>query len=180
MTGKFDYFSEVRIRWKNGCLSEECQLLNRAASRTELAEHALSLSLACSSVDGSPSHFYEFDKLGGITNGYRGSNELETGAHELRMSEDGYALFGIRFRTMDVRELRGSPNATVRGLVVEYHRPGRKQFLWNTFDHLEWICSRSRLSGIVWISLPSLFDEKIKYSLFTARSRLRQRFVAIL
>jgi hypothetical protein len=44
------YFSEVRIRWKNGCLSEECQLLHRAASRTELADHASSLSLGCSSV----------------------------------------------------------------------------------------------------------------------------------
>jgi len=49
---------------------------------------------------------------------------------------DGYCLFGIEFRTMDLTALGGLSNASVRGLVVEYQRDNFS-LLWNTFEHLD-------------------------------------------
>lgn len=89
---------------------------------------------AWSSRDGSASVFHEFDAMGTFRASYRASNGLETGPHELRLADNGYALFGIEFRTMDLSSLGGLPNASVRGIVVEWNRGGQI-FRWNTFDH---------------------------------------------
>ena len=90
---------------------------------------------AWSSSDGGPSHFYELDALGIINSEYRASDGLETDSHELRFRGEGYALFGIQFRTVDMRSFGGLPAAAVQGFVVEYHRSGSPPFLWNTFNH---------------------------------------------
>jgi hypothetical protein len=90
---------------------------------------------ACSSLGTAPSHFYEFDNLGEVTNEYRASGGLDTDPHELRMRGDNYALLGIQFRTQDLRSVGGLASASVEGFVVEYRRPGHDPFFWNTFDH---------------------------------------------
>ncbi len=90
---------------------------------------------AWSSTDGSPSIFHEFDVTGKITGGYRASGNLETGPHELRLVSTGHVLFGIEFRTMDLTAYGGLPNASVRGITVEWSR-GTQPFRWSTFDHL--------------------------------------------
>ena len=92
---------------------------------------------AWSTIDGSPSCFQEFDALGAITNRYRASSQLETGPHELRMQGTTYVLFGIEYRMMDMTAYGGLPNASVKGLIVEWHRSGQPVFLWNTFDHFD-------------------------------------------
>lgn len=89
---------------------------------------------AWSSTDGTPSVFHQFDIMGRITSSFRASSGLETGPHELRLTESGYVLFGIEFRTMDLTTYGGLPNASVRGIVVEWHRSSQP-FRWNTFDH---------------------------------------------
>lgn len=89
---------------------------------------------AWSSIDGSPSVFYAFDLLGRVAATYRASERRETGPHELRLVADGYALFGIEFRTMDLTPYGGLPNASVRGVVVEWIC-GNRQLRWSTFDH---------------------------------------------
>ena len=61
---------------------------------------------------------------------------LTTGPHELRVFDNGYCLFGIEFRTMDLTAMDGQAQASVRGLVVEYHG-SNASLLWNTFDYLE-------------------------------------------
>lgn len=90
-----------------------------------------------SSADGGTSHFYELDALGNIRGEYRASGDLATDPHELRMRGESYALFGIQFRTMDMRSFGGLPAAAVQGFVVEYHRPGSPPLLWDTFDHFD-------------------------------------------
>lgn len=90
---------------------------------------------AWSSLDGSPSHFYAFDKIGEVTAEYAASNGLATDPHELRMRGSSYALFGFEFRTMDLTSLGGLPKAAVQGFVVEHHTAGGSRLLWNTFDH---------------------------------------------
>ena len=62
---------------------------------TDVQKHANGRYTAWSSTDGSPSNFHEFDVMGRITGGYRASNQLETGPHELRLVSGGYVLFGI-------------------------------------------------------------------------------------
>ncbi|MER3523408.1 MAG: hypothetical protein C4326_04905 [Ignavibacteria bacterium] len=52
----------------------------------------------------------------------------------MRLAADGYALFGIEFRTMDLTRYGGLPDASVRGIVVEWNR-GSRQLHGNTFDH---------------------------------------------
>lgn len=89
---------------------------------------------AWSSTDGSPASFHEFDVMGRVITRYRASNPLETGPHELRLVSNGYVLFGIEFRTLDLTAYGGLPNASVRGIVVEWNR-GTQVFRWNTFDH---------------------------------------------
>lgn len=101
---------------------------------TDVQKHANGRYTAWSSTDGSPSNFHEFDVMGRITGGYRASNQLETGPHELRLVNGGYVLFGIEFRTMDLTAFGGLPNASVRGIVVEWQR-GVQLFRWNTFDY---------------------------------------------
>ena len=90
---------------------------------------------AWGSIDAAPPHYYEFDLTGQIRASYQAANLLGTGPHELRLLGHGYALFGIEFRTMDLTAYGGSASANVRGIVVEYHLPGRQPLLWNTFDH---------------------------------------------
>lgn len=92
---------------------------------------------AFSSLRNEPSHFYEMNQLGEVVREFRASNGLETGPHELRIFDDGYCLFGIEHRTMDLRAIGGLPNAVVRGLVVEYHRGAAAPLLWNTFEHMQ-------------------------------------------
>jgi hypothetical protein len=90
---------------------------------------------AWSSTDGSPSHFYEFDKQGTVTAEYKASNGLATDPHELRVRGDSYALFGLQSQTLDLSAVSGLLNASVQGFVVEFYRPGRQQFYWSTLDH---------------------------------------------
>jgi hypothetical protein len=92
---------------------------------------------AFSSADGSSPHFYELDQLGRITREFRASNGLETGAHEIKFSEDGHCLFGITFREMDLTSIGGMPNAIVRGMIVEYHRSNGQSLFWSPFDHFQ-------------------------------------------
>ncbi len=89
---------------------------------------------AWSSTDSVTFHFHRFDVMGRITTSYRASNGLDTGPHELRLVHAGYVLFGIEFRPMDLTAYGGVPNASVRGIVVEWSR-GTQLFRWNTFDH---------------------------------------------
>lgn len=91
---------------------------------------------AYTSLDASPSRFFEFDHSGNIARKFAASGGLATGPHELRLFNNGYSLFGVEFRTMDLTAMGGLANASVRGLVVEHHR-NNAAMLWNTFEHLE-------------------------------------------
>jgi len=85
-------------------------------------------------LDDRRSIFYELDGLGNILHEYQSTSTVETGPHELLIRGTGYTLFGVEYRTMDLTQFGGLPNATVRGLIVEHGGSG--SFLWNTFDHL--------------------------------------------
>ncbi|MBI3006621.1 MAG: aryl-sulfate sulfotransferase [Ignavibacteriales bacterium] len=91
----------------------------------------------CVSVSSSSSLFYEMDNLGSIIRSYKADADKDTDIHELRIADSSHALFGIEYRFMDLTELGGVESARVKGIVVEYHRPGASPFLWNTFDHLK-------------------------------------------
>ncbi len=91
---------------------------------------------AYTSLDASPSRFFEFDHSGEVLREFAASGGLATGPHELRLFDNGYCLFGIEFRNMDLTAIGGAANIAVRGLVVEYHR-GNSNLRWNTFEHLE-------------------------------------------
>ena len=90
---------------------------------------------AWSSIDGTQGRFYEFDGSGTISATFSASQSRETGPHELRVSASAYALFGLDYRTMDLTAYGGLSDASVKGIVVEYHRSGQAPFLWNSFDH---------------------------------------------
>ena len=85
-------------------------------------------------LDDRRSKFYELDGLGNLLHEYQSTATLETGPHELLIRGTGYTLFGVEYRTMNLTQFGGLPNATVRGLTVEHGGSG--SFLWNTFDHL--------------------------------------------
>jgi hypothetical protein len=89
-----------------------------------------------SSLDGSPSHFYELDPLGRVTREFRATNGLATGPHELRLLANGYCLFGVEYRVMDLSAYGGMTDATVRATIVELNRPDGSSLRWNPFDHL--------------------------------------------
>lgn len=90
---------------------------------------------AWSSIDGTQGKFYEFDASGKISASYSPTPPLETGPHELRIFGSAFVLFGLDYRTMDMTPYGGLDNASVKGIVVEYHRPGRVLFSWSSFDH---------------------------------------------
>lgn len=89
-----------------------------------------------SSLDDSPAHFYELDQAGNVLQEFYASAGRATGAHELRLFDGRYCLFGLEDRSMDLTGIGGLPNATVRGMVIEYHR-SNSSFFWSTFEHLE-------------------------------------------
>lgn len=91
---------------------------------------------AYTSLDVSPSRFFEFDHTGNVLREFAASEGRATGPHELRLFDNGYALFGIAFHNLDLTALGGTADISVRGLVMEYHRGGTN-LLWNTFEHLE-------------------------------------------
>lgn len=91
---------------------------------------------AHTSLDASPSRFFELDHTGNVLREFAASTGLATGPHELRLFDNGYCLFGVEFRTMDLTAMGGLANASVRGLVVEHHRDNAA-LRWNTFEHLE-------------------------------------------
>ncbi len=91
---------------------------------------------AFTSIDESPSHFYEFDNLGNITREFRAGNGRETGPHELRLLDDGYCLFGVQFQEMNLTASGGLQNARIRGTIVEYNRSAQSLF-WNPFEHFQ-------------------------------------------
>ncbi len=90
---------------------------------------------AYTSLDASPSRFFEFDNIGHVLREFAASGGRATGSHELRLFDNGYCLFGVEFRPMDLTAIGGWSNASVRGLVVEYYR-GNASLQWNTFDYL--------------------------------------------
>lgn len=90
-----------------------------------------------SSHDGASPRFLRMDNLGNVLHEYRSLVFPETGPHELRLRQDGYCLFGIEYRLMDLTGIGGQSNARVRGLTVEYHRFSGASFVWNTFDHFD-------------------------------------------
>jgi hypothetical protein len=90
-----------------------------------------------SSLHGAPSHFYELDRLGNVLREFAASEGRTTGVHELRLSEGGYSLYGLEFRTMDLSALGGRVEASVRGNVIEYHRMNQSPLFWRTLDHLD-------------------------------------------
>ncbi len=92
---------------------------------------------AYTSVDASPSRFYEMDKFGTILRDIIPRLSTEPGPHELRMTDEGYYLFSIEFRHMDLRTYGGRENARVRGMNIEYERSVGTPFTWSTFDHLQ-------------------------------------------
>ncbi len=90
-----------------------------------------------SSDDGSPLHFYELDFWGNITREFQAGNGLDTGAHELRLLDDGYCLFGIQFYEMNLSDFGGVQNARIRCTVIEYHRGSTQALLWNPLEHFQ-------------------------------------------
>lgn len=92
---------------------------------------------AHSTLNGDPPHFYELDALGNVRREFRAGNGRDTGVHELRLFEDRHCLYGVEFREMDLTALGGRADATVRGVVIEYHRLNQAPFFWNAFDHLQ-------------------------------------------
>lgn len=88
-----------------------------------------------SSHDGATPRFLQMDNLGDVQEEYRSQVFPETGPHELRLRQDGYCLFGVEYRLMDLTAIGGQSNARVRGLSVEYHRNAGVSLVWNTFDH---------------------------------------------
>ncbi|HVZ38659.1 MAG TPA: aryl-sulfate sulfotransferase [Candidatus Kapabacteria bacterium] len=80
-------------------------------------------------------HFYELDRLGNVVNEYRAAEGIETGAHEVRLFEGGYVLFGRRDSVMDLAQYGGRVTM-VSGEIVEYHQPGHPVLRWSTFGHL--------------------------------------------
>ncbi len=91
---------------------------------------------AYTSLDASLSRFFEFDQAGNILREFAAGGGRATGPHELRLFDNGYCLFGIEFRTMDLSSVGGRADASVRGLVIEHHR-NNASLLWNIFEHLE-------------------------------------------
>jgi hypothetical protein len=87
-----------------------------------------------SSFGSEPRHFYELDPLGDVVGEYSVAG-VETGAHELRLRENGYLIFGVPDSVMDLTSAGGRANEKVKGQAIEYHR-GAEIFRWNTFDHL--------------------------------------------
>jgi len=90
---------------------------------------------AFSSLDTTGGRFFQMDNLGNVLREYRALGAPETGGHELRLRDDGYCLFGVEYRIMDLSAIGGLPGAEVRGLTVEYHRWNGTSLIWNTFDH---------------------------------------------
>jgi Arylsulfotransferase (ASST) len=87
------------------------------------------------SLGAEPRHFYEVDLLGNVVREYSASGGIETGAHELRLTSNGYLLFGVIDSAIDLTQYGGRADATVKGMIVEHHRGG-EVFRWSTFDHL--------------------------------------------
>jgi len=90
---------------------------------------------AFSSLDTSAGRFFQMDNLGNILREYRALGAPETGPHELLLRNDGYLIFGVEYRVMNLTGIGGQPNAVVRGLTVEYNRYSGASFIWNSFDH---------------------------------------------
>lgn len=88
-----------------------------------------------SSIDGSPSHFYEVNNLGEIIREFEASNGQITDPHEIRLVEGGYCIFNVVFREMDLTSLGGWPNAQVRGTEIEFIRSNGNDFFWSPFDY---------------------------------------------
>jgi hypothetical protein len=89
----------------------------------------------CSSVNGSPQQFVEVTGSGRITRTYAAATTPETGPHELRLVGNGYVLFGVEYRMLDLTSFGGPASARVKGITVEYIRPPTAPLVWNTFDH---------------------------------------------
>ncbi|RMF67634.1 MAG: hypothetical protein D6743_04605 [Calditrichaeota bacterium] len=93
--------------------------------------------IAYTSLDvASPSHFYQFDRLGEITGEFHATDGFTTGPHEFGLVAGGYFLFAIEHRPMDLTAVGGRPDADVRGTGIEYHRPNGEVFRWSPFEHL--------------------------------------------
>jgi hypothetical protein len=89
------------------------------------------------SLAGEVRRFYELDRIGNVVGEYRASGGRETGAHELRLlSNGGQVLFGLEDNVVDLTQFGGVSDAKVRGMVIEYTRPGGGKLIWRTADHL--------------------------------------------
>jgi hypothetical protein len=82
--------------------------------------------------------YRQLDKLGNQLRTWSAGGDLETDSHELRLLSNGDALFfGIKSRTMDLREIGGRQDATVLGNVLQrMSSTNQLLFQWDTFEHL--------------------------------------------
>jgi len=90
-----------------------------------------------SSLDGNASRFYELDPGGRVVQEMTADDPANTDAHELRIVNGDYYLFGVELRTMDLTAIGGLSDATVRGMTIEQHHGASTVFQWSTFDHFE-------------------------------------------
>lgn len=79
--------------------------------------------------------FQEMDLTGRLLRTYSAEALEGTAPHELRMISDGYVLFGIEFRTMDLTPFNGHPAARIRGTLIEMHKGGAGTWRWDPFEH---------------------------------------------
>lgn len=89
-----------------------------------------------SSIDDSPSHFYELDMLGNITREFKASGDFSTGPHEIKVSKDEFCLFAIEMKEMDLRSVGGKSNAEVKNSILECHKGTDPLFSWSPLAHL--------------------------------------------
>ncbi len=89
-----------------------------------------------SSIDEMDPRFYELDNLGNIVGEFSASDDYSTGPHEYIRSNNGYCLFAVEQREMDLSAVGGLTDAQVRGTSVEYHRFGGEILRWNIYDHM--------------------------------------------
>jgi hypothetical protein len=88
-------------------------------------------------LGGADAHFYETNRFGDVVDEYSATTSLSTGVHDVRTLSGGYTLYANDHRRMDLTGIipGGLANQEVRGMTIEFHRPGTAPFNFSTFDH---------------------------------------------